>query len=478
MAKKRNKKKITAAELELIARSHAGGLQLNNLGEYRCWCVEHGFSPTTTKSALQMAAENEYQSRHLANIRIKQHSKESGLVFQINLFHKSNPDVTAIGDPVLCEIAYGFRRSRNRDALLSLLLRVEKCSKLLLSAEHAKAVIDCHHHRQHWVRDLTSWQLRTRSAPRQLAALIRHLFASYDVPEFMDNAWLSGTAAQQLWFIHLGSGRNIRKADLPVELTKAMAHHFMSAPAHYDAHAALRWGQVMSLGGRPSLAHAINETRLNGDFRDDHFWHRVMQFFVENPMLDAANVQPIIDYIWNQKYEPQEIFIERGVARELGPAQPNFSMRGRSAHTLLRQVEQWHDQLGRETRGGNYQWRKSVIKNFKYTEGSVENGNRCDWTIYELLSSNELVVEGRRQDHCVASYAYTCYRGKASIWTMDYSDATTMKKKLTIELRMGDLMVCQIRGASNRRATDAEMRVVHLWMIRENLKLSAYLHQN
>lgn len=475
MPKKHNKRKISTSELEQAARNHAERLDLNTLDAYRLWCTEHGFSIALNKSVIQMASEVAYQRRHRAEARIKQHSKESGLVFQLHRFHKANPEITAIADPVLRELANGFRLTKNRDELLSTLLTIEQRSKLLLSAVHAKAVVACQKHCQHWVRDLNNWQPRTRSASRQASSLIRHCFAIYDVPAFMDNAWLSGKDIQQRWFIHLGRGQNIRTADLPVKLTKAMAHHFVSAPGHYDAYAAIRWGQVMSIGGNSSLAHAFNQTRLNEDFRDDHFWQRVIQFFVENPMLDIVHVQPIVDYIWNQKYEPQVIFVERGVAQEIAPPHPNFSMQGRSAHTLLRQVEQWHDRLGREIQGGDYQWRKSLIRDFKYSEGSKENGHRCEWAIYELLSSKELVAEGRVQGHCVASYAQSCFRGKTSIWTMDYADSAKIIKHLTIELRMNDYMVCQIRGVKNRCASDAEMRIVNRWMVRENLKLSRFL---
>lgn len=478
MPKKRNRRIKSDSALEQAALQHAARLSLGNLDMYRQWCTEHGFSSSLTKTEIQLAAEIEYQNRFRAESRIKQHNRESALVYQIHKFHSGKHDIDGIQDPVLRAIARGFKQSKKRNELRSVLLLVEQRSKLLLSVEYTRAVIDCHRHRQHWVRDLRRWQPRTRSASRQFSSFIRHCFAKYTVPAFMDNAWLSGKTQQQLWFIHLGNGKNIRKAELPVELTKAMAHHFVSAPAHYDAYAAIRWGQVMALGGRPSLAHAVNETRLNGDFRDDHFWCRVFQFFVENPMLDVVHVQPIVDYIWNQKYVPQVVFVERGVAREIDPPQPNFSMRGRSAHTLLRQVAQWHDQLGREIRGGNYQWRKSSVKDFKYAEGSVENGNRRVWTIYELLSSNELIVEGRQQDHCVASYAHSCYRGRTTIWTMDCAASDSVKKRLTIELRMGDFTVCQIRGASNRQATAAEMQIVNRWMVREKLKLSAYLSAN
>ncbi|TVR29607.1 MAG: hypothetical protein EA404_14415, partial [Spirochaetaceae bacterium] len=55
------------------------------------------------------------------------------------------------------------------------------------------------------------------------------------------------------------------------------------------------------------------------DFRDNQFWLELIRFFARNPMLDTAHYQPIVDYIWNQKYENQAVFVARGVVQETGP---------------------------------------------------------------------------------------------------------------------------------------------------------------
>jgi hypothetical protein len=50
----------------------------------------------------------------------------------------------------------------------------------------------------------------------------------------MDVVWLRGddeAPSQQGWFIHLGNGQNIRRADLPLTLSKKQARHFLSAPS-------------------------------------------------------------------------------------------------------------------------------------------------------------------------------------------------------------------------------------------------------
>lgn len=183
-----------------------------------------------------------------------------------------------------------------------------------------------------------------------------------------------------------------------------MAHWFAQAPDHLSPLAALRYGQVCALGGDRRIADAILSTRMATDFRDDHFALELIRFFARNPMLDTAQYQPIVDYIWNQKYEHQEVFVARGVLEETGPPQPGFSMGGRTPGTLLRQVEEWHERLGRSRKGGLLQWPSSGIPDFQLVEGDRDSRSMRIWRIIELLTSRELEQEGRSLDHCVATW--------------------------------------------------------------------------
>ena len=56
------------------------------------------------------------------------------------------------------------------------------------------------------------------------------------------------------------------------------------------------------------------------------------------------------------------------------------------------------------------------------------------WQIKELLSGDELIVEGRAMRHCVASYASACAAGRCSIWAMEYVMPQGTQKRQTIEV--------------------------------------------
>jgi hypothetical protein len=380
-------------------------------------------------------------------------------------------------DTAVSRVVYhGLDEAADQKSLGRYLLYIDSRSKLLETEYLAKGVIALMQNSADWTRPLEAWIPESHNPDRQFSSLARHLWAKYSVPLFMDKAWLEGGAVEQGWFKLLGNGGNIRTAaDLPVPLTKMMAHHFLRAPATYSIAAAFRWAQVHALGGNQRLADALLDTRLVRDFQDNDFWLSVLRFFVNNPMLDTVHVNPIIDYIWHQRCEPRVIFVEPGVAEEIGPQQPNFSMHGRRVDTLLRAVDAWHRRLGRETRGGQFQWQKSDIEDWTFIEGDRASKNMKVWRIAELLSSNELVAEGRQMGHCVATYGHSCHHGRCSIWKMDVETEDGVEKALTIEVRRTDKMVRQIRGKYDRLATDEEKAVISRWAEQSGLTIASYL---
>jgi hypothetical protein len=370
----------------------------------------------------------------------------------------------------------GFRDSGDPETLYRLFQVVESRSKLLTSTEYIRGIIELSIDAGGWLRPIEDWRPDTHNAVRQFSSLARHLWAHYDVPIFLDKAWLSEDRTQQKWFKVIGSGKNIRTApDLPITLTRNMAHFFLLAPDAYSVEAALRWAQVCALGGDRRLADALQETKIARDFRDEDFWLGVIRFFVRNPMLDPIQISPIIDYIWNQKYEDRIVFTGPGVAEQIGPEQPNFSMKGRTAISLLKAVDAWHKHLGRDRKGGNLQWSSSGILPLNFVEGTKRENNMKLWRIRELLSSGELITEGRMMQHCVASYATSCNSGTCSIWTMEVQEADIPEKLLTIEVGTHTRQIRQIRGKRNRLPTEKEKEIVRRWAEKEHLELASYI---
>ena len=206
-----------------------------------------------------------------------------------------------------------------------------------------------------WVREPEDWEPRSHNVYRQFHSLVRHLIARYDVPTFMNTAWLEGLTARsvvhQRWFIHVAQGQNIRTADgLPIPLTKKQAHLYLQAPDDFDVLGAFRWAQIIDLGGTERLVRSVLTTRIRAEFDHDEFWATVFRWLIANPMLDPAQHGPIIDYLHDQRFVasvPNPAAHLPGQPR-LVPPQPNLTMKGRNPVTLLRSVADWHRQLGRE----------------------------------------------------------------------------------------------------------------------------------
>ena len=369
-----------------------------------------------------------------------------------------------------------FEGSNDRSAHPDIWSYLEDNSSLLSTDDYKQGIMALVDNATHWIRPLDAWRAKSHVLPQQFNSLVRHLLVGFYVPDFMYQVWQEEDEIHQKWFIHIGAGKNIRTAPgLPLLFTKKMAHHFMKAPANYTVEEALRWGQVHALGGGHRLVEALRETRLVRDFNNDDFWQSVLRFFVANPMLDRAHVNPVVDYIWNQKYLDRHIEEEDGVERNIGPARPNFSMKDRNPETLLDEVRQWHEQLAEEGKTRKRYWNPSGIGAFQFQEAD-ENGNITEgWRIRELLNSDALIFEGRVLSHCVASYDESCYQGSTSIWTMETgSDETDWRKVLTIEVSLDTSLkrIIQIRGKHNRLPTFKEKNLIEKWALQEKLRMT------
>jgi hypothetical protein len=487
------KKQNNEGEIEAL-RSHLARLKLEGLDDYRDWCATHGFAVRTRKSSVELREELQFaECARIAQVlaqKKKQHRAPLDLIEPILDGGLNWDDIAGTPSAFFARtITTPKFDKEQRDALRRL---VTICSGRLdlLSSRGVVgglgqsdentwlgglvAVARLH---SHWIRPLEEWTTRTKNDRRRFASLVRHLFAIWPVPTFMDTAWFKrdtdGGGRQQRWFVHLGAGQNIRTADVPIELTKRMAHHFMSAQEYLSIEAALRWGQISGLGGYARLFEAVVGTRLGTHFDNDDFWITVLRFFVANPMLDPAQIGPIVDYIHHQRFEPEER-IGVVAAQAAAPAQPQFSMKGRTAASLLRQVETWHRQLARSAQYP-IEWRPCGIPSFAFVEGSERSQSNKRWTIREILSSKALTEEGRAMRHCVGSYARSCAKGACSIWSLQVKDRDGARRVLTVEVRLPGKLICQARGKFNVRASEKELQVLQRWASQAALQIATYL---
>ncbi len=502
------------AEADAALMKHVEALGLETAAAYRAWCAQQGVSDSVHKSPQQRRKELALATRlkgEAALVGMKQHSRRPKDM--IRMIYRGEVDGADLKHPYLQKIHEAFAGlgggRGGRKALLELVLHAAQVADLFgakpavsrLGPQEGNTFVEglcaLARHRRDWVGRVTDWLPDSHNSGRQFGSLARHLLAKYDVPVFMDAAWfqMDSEAARrgQGWFKHIGIGQNIRTADVPVQLTKRMAHLFLQAPDDYTIEEALRWGQILGLGGHEPLVRAVNGTRLGASFENEDFWGTGVHFFVNHPMLDPDQVGPIVDYIYNQKYVSEEVVGPGGEVAQQTPPQPNFAMKGRSMDKLIRQVEAWHRQLARDSRLPHREWAPSGVEAFGCTEED-EGGKPLGWTIRELLTTRELTLEGRRMGHCVGSYASNCQKGNTSIWSMQAEDAEGQQHRvMTIAVNNGSRSITQARGKYNalpsgktRSGKQRRMaqwyrdllkrsgHILHLWREQEGLVMAHY----
>ena len=331
-------------------------------------------------------------------------------------------------------------------------------------------------YKEQWVRPITTWKKKFKSRERQFEDIINHLFVKYEMPKFMYKSWFwSGNTLytdQIQWFIDIGAGKNIRKSkDVPIKLTKKMAHVFMSAPDNFTPKEAIRFAQITDMGGNMRNIRGVMTSKIGNDFKNNDFWITVIKFFINNPMLDIQQYNPIVDYIQMMKYQTRSILVD-GNRRVLKPEKENFSMKDRDVNTLINNVDKWHNNLTKR-KGSPTHWEPAFINDFKYVTGKDEM--KQTFSISQITTAKDLSAEGKALNHCVGSYVNSCANGRCSIYSMTVNSFIKYDTRLlTIEVNK-EGVISEIRGKSNRLPNAYEMRLIDKWAFNEKLTKSKWL---
>lgn len=326
------------------------------------------------------------------------------------------------------------------------------------------------------VRDYTTWKRPTHNLERQFGSILRHMFAKYYVPSFLDKSFLSGDIIGIEIFRWIGNGNNVRKfSDLTMPMTKAQAHVFLKAPKELSLSDAMKWSRIKSLGSNYRMTIELMRANIEESnlLRHLPFWDSVFRFFIEhqNEMFDTSRISVMIDYLYNQKFITERTLVG-GEYKYIIPS-PNLTMKGRTLTSILTQTEEWHKRLNFVKSSDNFNsWKGLPIDNFIYPTGI--NEQRRTYFIEQLLTAKAVQQEGKDMKHCVASYTRSCAKGQIAIFSLYYLNYIEFKYKLlTIEVR--DRTIGQIKGLKNRPATAMEMNLINQWAKKEGLIKSIWL---
>lgn len=351
-----------------------------------------------------------------------------------------------------------FRNAGLSDSALA--AQLYKKYPKLVSREYGVGIGLLEKNKHRWLRSLSDWRPRGKGGDTLFISLVSHLLAKYPVPKFLYCVFFRGHERHFDLFFHIAQGGSLFKVVgtemLPVPLTRKMCHAFLCLPAETrNITEGLRTVQADSYGAEPAMKRALLAAELGRTLHSpagELFWDTAIAWFCRNPMLDAAQIGPLIDYINHCRAESED-----------------FSMKGRSVVAMIRGMQEWHEKLGRIRRLKGVEFKPAGLQevNWPYKRpGDPESTDR--WSITEILCGKELAAEGNAMRHCVYSYASSIAQGNCSIWSMRKNG----DRQLTIEV-YNDGRIVQVRGHCNRMPTNYEKSILNRWAALNNLQ-SAY----
>lgn len=323
------------------------------------------------------------------------------------------------------------------------------------------------------IRPARDWPGTTLSWRPAVSSLAHHLVCKYTIPPFLASSWYTSDPADKKrnWVVAHSRGASFRSLDLPIVMTRKMEHIFLASPDHLPLERALRNAELLALGVPAKFIREILKTRLAHDLQHGDFWRTVWLFLIANADdVDPAQIGPMIDYIQAIRHDRIRVETQDGTM-EFNPPLPAFSIKGRTANSMLRRIQAWHRSLGETDIG--FSWIRSPFHPLLLEEQSRDGSELpIRWHMMELTSSGQLRSEGAAMRHCVASYAYRCHRGASSIWSLRLLQGDKIRHLLTIEVDPKRRAVIQARGKANRNPGGKPLSLLQNWAGRENLQMA------
>jgi hypothetical protein len=339
-----------------------------------------------------------------------------------------------------------------------------------------EALVNLARFRNVHIRTVVTWPGSTQSWHVVVTSLARHLIAKYPVPVFLAGAWYATddefSDSKREWFVAHGRGSSFRSLNLPIRMTRRMESIFLGSSDHFSIEYAMRRAELIGLGADVPLVTAVLAARPALNLNHGDFWRTVWHFLITHKhQIDADQVAPVIDFLDAVRHETVAVHTPGGIMVRT-PLFPNFSLKGRTPKSLTRLMGQWHGNVGRREEG--LSWERSNIRPLVQEIPNADpTAPHTVWELTELTSSVQLRAEGTALQHCVASYAYGCSKGRSRIWSLRRRRGLSYKSVLTVEINPASRTIIQARGFRNRRVSGRPLSVLRLWAAKEGLQLAA-----
>ena len=337
--------------------------------------------------------------------------------------------------------------------------------------------------RQPFVRPPADWKPKGKGRDTLFRSLLEHLLARFPVTPILWTPLFDRNGVYHLLPLigHVAGGGSLYDyvsgkvpspgvrpnerpfPEFPIPMTRKMCHDLLAMPSGLSFVHAIRRIQVRAAGGSERLFQALVGSPhfgTMGDKDNEPFMATVIDWLSKLQLINPSEIGPLLDYIVHRRNE------------DVG-----FSMKARSAVTLLRAMHAWHDGLTRVRSISSKVFQASGLKALTLSMDRKEHAQDIHevWRIRELLSARQLHDEGRRMSHCVYSYESSCASGRVSIWSMTMEDGqgeTGNWSMLTIEVVLQSRQIVQARGRFNRVASAREHGVMARWAQENGLTIN------
>ena len=327
------------------------------------------------------------------------------------------------------------------------------------------------------VRPLHQWQPPTcesgASVVVQYRSLLLHLFANYDVPEYLT---MSPSKFDLLALINIGRGTSLRTAFPDFPLPKSVARSIWRVPHHIRDLEAIHWASVVALGGSESLANIVCRANWILNHSLDRFVTSVAKFLIraeknadknpsEYPCFSNGEVQQILDFVRTMKFDQPHTMLGYQANTD-EPLMPTLDLDGKGLRWIRRLMANWRHEIELpppkfNLNPNHFQWDRSAIAEFNWNDGDDE------WTIRELCTTRALISEGMIMHHCVATYDQICFKEYSTIWSVRRhhveGETKVTKRMATIEVDSFSNHIDQVRGKYNQQPNQRVTNCIKVW---------------
>ena len=445
---------------------------------YFIFCRRNGFKETNNKSIISLKKERKVyieqskkDRRNLLNSKLENSSKEKKRLKKINketIKEILSEDTYFFKNSGLGRVYKSLKEDNLEEVFIDLLMvfknqwtKLNKKQELSFKYIGHKPIVwqvlaNLTRVQSEWIRDLDSFNQKGHNVQKKLFELVEHLLVRHSVPKGLFALMTKNDSSSLNYFVKVAKGDSPKTA-IPssINIPKKKASVLIKKLYRYEWQEAIRRTQWEWIGVEKRLQDALWSV---ADFREEaseELKKEYVLFISKQAMLNTDVVGPLWDYI-------------KQCSAEAIQAGQSYSLKGRSIFNLIDSMDAWHRELY-ETSDlkNNFTWDASEYSSYE----EKRKKDDIEYSIYirELTSKALLSKEGRKQKHCVGSYARSCKGGNTSIWSLREEIAGNVDILATIEVRNG--AVVQAKASCNKAISSQARAIMSRWASKNGLDI-------